>query len=85
MVESNCRVQQTQRSHLFMVRLWLEEIGDGQTDWRGSVQHINSREARYFRDWPTLETFLEDLLHRHDPEELSPGGIEECLEKDRGL
>jgi len=28
------------RSHLFMVRLWLEPLGDGQTEWRGKVQHV---------------------------------------------
>ena len=49
-------------SQLFTLRLWLEDLGSGQTDWRGKVQHVNSGEARYFRDWPTLEAFLEKLL-----------------------
>jgi hypothetical protein len=49
-------------SHLFMLRLWPEDLGSGQIDWRGSVQHVNSGEARYFRDWPTLEAFVEGLL-----------------------
>ena len=56
------------RSHLFMLRLWPEDLGSGQTDWRGKVQHVNSGEARYFRDWPTLEAFLDELLHRIDQE-----------------
>ena len=50
------------RSQLFMVRLWPEDAGGGRTDWRGKVQHVNSGEARYFRDWATLEAFLEKLL-----------------------
>ena len=57
-----------QGSHLFTMRLWLEDLGNGQTDWRGKVQHVTSGEARYFRDWPTLETFVDNLLrdmHRH--------------------
>lgn len=49
-------------SHLFTLRLWLEDLGGGETDWRGKVQHVNSGEARYFRDWPTLEAFVEGLL-----------------------
>ncbi len=44
-------------SHLFTVRLWLEDLGEGQTEW-GKVQHVSSREALYFRDWPTLNAFL---------------------------
>ncbi len=49
-------------SHLFTVRLWQEELGNGQTELRGKVQHVSSGEARYFRDWPTLIAFLLALL-----------------------
>ncbi len=49
-------------SHLFTVRLWREELGNGQTELRGKVQHVSSGEARYFRDWPTLIAFLQGLL-----------------------
>jgi len=45
-------------SHLFTVRLWPEDLGAGQVQWRGQVQHVLSGEARYFRDWPELETHL---------------------------
>ena len=51
----------TAESQLFVVRLWAEDLGQGQTDWRGKIQHVNSGEARYFRDWPTLEAFVEKL------------------------
>ena len=60
-------------SHLFMLRMWPEEMGSGQTDWRGKVQHVNSGEARYFRDWPTLEAFVEGLICRNDEEESRAG------------
>ena len=66
----------TQISHLFTLRMWLENLGNGQTDWRGKVQHVNSGEARYFRDWPTLEAFVERLLHKIDPEGTSGDGID---------
>ena len=55
--------QPPHRSHLFTVRLWLEDLGDGRTEWRGQVQHVLSGEVRYFRDWPTLITLLLEMLH----------------------
>jgi hypothetical protein len=45
-------------SHTFLLRLWPEELGGGQIDWRGSVQHVASGEARYFRDWPAFQAFV---------------------------
>jgi len=50
------------RSHLFTVRLWLEPLGDGQSEWRGKVQHVPSGAARYVRDWSALKAFLEKVL-----------------------
>jgi hypothetical protein len=51
------------RSHLFMVRVWLEDLGDGKQEWRGKVQYVANGETRYFRDWQTLIAYLEMLLH----------------------
>jgi hypothetical protein len=50
------------RSHLFMVRLWLEPLGEGKSEWRGKVQHVPSGEAQYIRDWATLQAFMEKKL-----------------------
>ena len=50
------------RSQLFMLRIWLEDLGNGQSDWQGKVLHVSSGEARFFRGWEMLETFVEDLL-----------------------
>jgi hypothetical protein len=55
----------TPRSQLFTVRLWLEDLGDGRSEWRGQVQHALSRETRYFRDWQTLAAFLAEQLEKH--------------------
>ncbi|HYU76234.1 MAG TPA: hypothetical protein VEL31_26475 [Ktedonobacteraceae bacterium] len=57
--------QQQYDSQLFMVRIWEEELGNGQTEWRGKVQHVTSGEVRYFRDWSTLVAFCNWCL---DPE-----------------
>jgi hypothetical protein len=46
------------RRHLFTVRLWREEPGPSQDEWRGQVQCANDGEKRAFRDWPDLIAFL---------------------------
>jgi hypothetical protein len=64
-------------SHLFVLRMWPEDLGAGRTDWRGKVQHGNSGEARYFRDWPTLEAFVKALLPGTDTAAGQVEGTEE--------
>ncbi|MFL5804180.1 MAG: hypothetical protein ACJ8CR_20840 [Roseiflexaceae bacterium] len=54
--------RQPHHSHLFTVRLWIENLGDGRTEWRGQVQHVLSGETRYFRDWSTLLALLRAML-----------------------
>ena len=51
-----------QQSHLFTVRMWQEELGEGQAEWRGKVQHVQSGEVRYFRQWSALVASLERML-----------------------
>ena len=46
------------RSHLFTVRMWAEELGTGQVEWRGQVQHVLSGETGYFREWEGLMEFI---------------------------
>jgi hypothetical protein len=55
-------VQLPARTHLFTVRVWLEDLGEGQTEWRGEVHAVVSGEQRYFRDWPTLVGILQAML-----------------------
>ncbi len=50
------------RTHLFAVRVWLEDLGQGQSEWRGEVHHVISGEIRYFRNWPALLALLEAML-----------------------
>jgi hypothetical protein len=49
-------------SQVFMIRFWPEDLGDGRVDWRGRVQHGNSGEVTYFRDWLILEKFIQGYL-----------------------
>jgi len=46
------------RSHLFTVRVWKEEVRNGQIEWRGKVQLVNSGDVRYFREWAALVPLL---------------------------
>ena len=47
---------------MFTVRLWRADLGQGQSEWRGRVQHVLSGEARCFRDWPGLIDAVQALL-----------------------
>lgn len=53
---------QRPRTHLFMVRLWVEDLSEGKTEWRGQVKHVVSGEVRYFRDWATLVEHMKTML-----------------------
>lgn len=66
-----------QRSQLFTLRLWLEDLGEGRREWRGKVQLVENGGACYFRDWPTLIAFLEQArsqVEEAEASETSTGG-----------
>ena len=56
------------RSHLFTVRVWEEEIGVDQREWRGKVQLLTSGEVRYFRELAALAPLLLAMLSESEPE-----------------
>jgi hypothetical protein len=47
---------------LYSLHLWAAGTGEGRLEWRGKVHHLASGDARYFRDWSGLVTFLETTL-----------------------
>ena len=53
---------QDRNSHLFTVRLWREEVGTGQIEWRGKVQQVSNGEAYYFREWSALISLILQML-----------------------
>ena len=61
-------------TQLFTVRLWQEPLGNGQSEWRGKVQHVASGEVRYFRTWSVLRAFLEAPVPGREPQRLSEEG-----------
>ncbi len=60
-MESTARSSHTQ---LFTVQLWLEELGDGQAEWRGKVQNVENGEEHYFRQWAVVGRLLRGMVPR---------------------
>lgn len=54
--------QNVQHSQLFTVRVWIEPLGNGQTELRGQVRHVLSGETRYFREWAVLIVYITERL-----------------------
>ena len=50
------------RSHLFLLRIWDEDLGDGQKEWRGRIQHTTTGQIEYFRDWQVVPAMLRAML-----------------------
>lgn len=56
------RSRKGHRSHLFTVRVWSEEMGNGLVEWRGKVQLLTNKDTRYFRNWTALTSLLTTML-----------------------
>jgi hypothetical protein len=52
----------SRQSRLFTLRMWQDETGDGQLEWRGKVQALPEGEVYYFRSWAGLIEHLEVML-----------------------
>ncbi len=63
------------RSHLFLVRIWDEELGDGNTEWRGKVQLAAGGPVQYFRDWPALAPLVQAMLAEAANAEEAPPAV----------
>lgn len=61
--------KQTRRasSFFFTLRIWREQLGENQSEWRGQIEHVLSGKTGYFRDWSTLVSFLEKTLDMLEP------------------
>ena len=49
-------------SHLFVIRIWAQEIEDGRTEWRGRVQYVPTGEVHYFREWAHMLALVQRML-----------------------
>lgn len=58
--------------HLFIVRIWHEPGPGGHAPWRGSVEHVGSKERKYFTSLVALTDFLETKVGGTAPVEVEP-------------
>jgi hypothetical protein len=51
-------------TQVFMVRIWLEtrEIEDAPLAWRGVIEHVPSRQRRYFSELSEVTKFVGSFL-----------------------
>jgi len=72
------RHEQSALPHLFVLRAWEEELGQGRAEWRGKIQHATSGETRYFRDWSALGHLLLNMLaEQSSPPSASESPVDE--------
>lgn len=56
-------MQKTQvGSHLFTLRVWLEDVGHGRSELRGTLTHVLTGKTGHFRDWATLAQLIESFV-----------------------
>ncbi|MCB8939798.1 MAG: hypothetical protein H6655_15405 [Ardenticatenaceae bacterium] len=53
--------QAGEQSQFFTLRVWCEAVGNGRTEFRGTLKHVLSGKTTHFRDWPTLIALIEDI------------------------
>lgn len=69
------------RTHLFTVRVWIEQVAHDRTEVRGRVQHVLSGEVGYFRTWLALANFFEASLAEATALDASLGSSSESNER----
>lgn len=52
----------SERTQIFTLRLWREQLNSDHWEWRGRVQNVTSGEVFYFRDWQRLVELLQIML-----------------------
>ena len=60
-----------QLSHLFTVRVWLENLGGDVVETRFQAKHITSGESRLFRDGEKLLAYLRSKAEAVEEDEVN--------------
>jgi hypothetical protein len=47
---------------IFTLRIWVIGQKDATLEWRGRIQHIQSGEVQYCRDWDRFIAYVEEML-----------------------
>ena len=56
-------------THLFTIRVWVEELDNEIHEWRGKVQDVSKDEGYYFREWLELVELLQTLVSNNNDED----------------
>ncbi len=56
----------------FLLRLWPEDMGNGEVEWRGKAQDLATGDSSYFRDWPGLVAAVQKMLENPAKQVASP-------------
>lgn len=73
MVKGEVENMEQPRSHLFLVRVWQEQLDGDRTEWRGKIHHVMTGQELYFREWEGLVQALGSLLgEKHSEEQETP-------------
>ena len=49
-------------AYLFTLRLWREELSQGEAEWRLQLRSVETGKTHYFRDWPSLTGLLLEMV-----------------------
>jgi hypothetical protein len=55
---------ETTHSRLLTLRVWTEEIGNGQQEWRVQVKDVSNGETHYFHEFTKLSGFLQEVISK---------------------
>lgn len=53
-------------SHLVTLRVWLEALGNGRSEWRGQAKYVSTGATYYFRSWEQLQKTLQSCVPGFD-------------------
>ena len=48
--------------HSFIVKLWQEDDGTGESKWHGNITHVPDADRRYFQDVNDIVSFIKSYL-----------------------
>ena len=56
-------------SHIFTIRVWMEELEEGRLECRGRLHHGPRGPARHFQGWAALVDLMNDMVQDLEDEQ----------------
>ena len=65
----------SRRTETFIVRIWVEYLGQTPPIWRGQIEHVGNKETAYFGDLRKINEWIEYRveMQRHTREQERKG------------